>query len=107
MFVRQMSYLVALAREQDFREAAEACRVTQATLSAGLRDLERELDIPLVIREPDSIGLTAEGERVATWAHQVIADYEGLKQDLSGHRRAGPRRCRAVDCRPVSVAMAT
>jgi DNA-binding transcriptional LysR family regulator len=86
MFVRQMSYLVALAREKHFARAAEACHATQSTLSAGLKALERELDMRLVVREPRFMGLTAEGERVVDWAHQIIADYDNLRQDLEGFR---------------------
>lgn len=86
MFVRQMSYLVALAREKHFARAAERCNVTQSTLSAGLKALERELDMRLVIREPRFMGLTPEGERVVEWAQQIISDYENLKQDVEGLR---------------------
>lgn len=83
MFVRQMSYLVALAREKHFTRAAEKCNVTQSTLSAGLKALERELDMRLVLRGPRFIGLTPEGERVVTWASQIISDYANLKQDVA------------------------
>ena len=58
MFVRQMSYLVALAREKHFSRAAECCHVTQSALSSGLKALERELDMRLVLRGPRFIGLT-------------------------------------------------
>jgi DNA-binding transcriptional LysR family regulator len=86
MFVRQMSYLVALARDKLFTRAAESCHVTQSTLSAGLKALERELDMRLVLRGPRFMGLTPEGERVVAWASQIIADYENLKQDVAGLR---------------------
>jgi len=86
MFVRQMSYLVALARDKHFTRAAESCHVTQSTLSAGLKALERELDMRLVLRGPRFVGLTPEGERVVAWASQIIADYENLKLDVSGLR---------------------
>ncbi|HTV32960.1 MAG TPA: LysR family transcriptional regulator [Methylocella sp.] len=86
MFLRQMSYLVALAREKHFARAAEACHVTQSTLSAGLKALEYQLDMRLVIREPRFSGLTPEGERVVEWAQQIIADFENLKQDVEGLR---------------------
>ena len=68
VFLRQMSYLVALAREKHFARAAEACHVTQSTLSAGLKALESQLDMRLVIRQPRFSGLTPEGERVVEWA---------------------------------------
>ncbi|HYD15122.1 MAG TPA: LysR family transcriptional regulator [Hyphomicrobium sp.] len=86
MFIRQMTYLVALAREKHFGRAAEACNVTQPTLSSGLKALERELDMRLVVREPRFSGLTPEGERVVEWAGQILADYESLKQDVEVFR---------------------
>ncbi|MDH4982383.1 LysR family transcriptional regulator [Hyphomicrobium sp. D-2] len=86
MFIRQMTYLVALGREKHFGRAAEVCSVTQSTLSAGLKALERELDMRLVIREPRFMGFTPEGERVVEWAAQIIADYQSLRQDMEGFR---------------------
>lgn len=86
MFIRQMTYLVALAREKHFGRAAEACNVTQPTLSSGLKALERELDMRLVHRGPRFIGLTPEGERVVDWAGQILSDYESLKQDVEVFR---------------------
>jgi DNA-binding transcriptional LysR family regulator len=86
MFMRQMTYLVALGREKHFGRAAEVCNVTQSTLSAGLKALERELDMRLVIREPRFMGFTPEGERVVEWAAQIIADYESLRQDVEVFR---------------------
>lgn len=86
MFIRQMTYLVALGREKHFSRAAEVCNVTQSTLSAGLKALERELDMRLVIREPRFMGFTPEGERVVEWAAQIVADYESLRQDVEVFR---------------------
>jgi len=79
-----MSYLVALAREKHFARAAEACHVTQSTLSAGVKALEAQLNMRLVIREPRFSGFTPEGERVVEWAQQIIADFENLKLDVEG-----------------------
>ncbi|WP_029354578.1 LysR family transcriptional regulator [Bosea sp. 117] len=96
MFVRQMHYLVALAREKHFGRAAEACHVSQPTLSAGIRKLEQELGVPIVVRGHRFIGFTTEGERVLGWARQIAADYENLRQEraetggaLSGTLRLG------------------
>ncbi|WP_341988081.1 LysR family transcriptional regulator [Azorhizobium sp. AG788] len=84
MFVRQLHYLVAVAREGHFGRAADACHVTQPTLSAGLRKLEEELGQPLVLRGHRFMGLTDQGTRVLGWAQRIIDDYESLRQDLSG-----------------------
>jgi DNA-binding transcriptional LysR family regulator len=81
MFVRQMHYLVALAREKHFGRAAEACHVSQPTLSAGIRKLEQELGLPIVVRGHRFLGFTAEGERVLGWARQIAADYDSLRQE--------------------------
>jgi len=86
MFIRQMNYLVTLARERHFGRAATICNVTQPTLSSGIKALERELDMRLVHRGPRFIGLTPEGERVVDWANQILSDYESLKQDIEVFR---------------------
>ena len=54
-----------------------------ATLSAGIRSLERELGVPLVRRGRQFEGLTPEGERVLEWAQRAIADLESLRQEAS------------------------
>lgn len=84
MFVRQLQYLVAVAREGHFGRAAGACRVSQPTLSAGIRRLEEELGLPLVIRSHRFLGLTEDGERVLVWARRMVSDYDGMLQELSG-----------------------
>lgn len=84
MFVRQLHYLVAVAREGHFGRAAEACHVTQPTLSAGLRKLEEELGQPLVLRGHRFMGLTEQGMRVLSWAQRIINDYDGMRQELEG-----------------------
>ncbi len=50
MVLRQLMYVVALAREQHFARAAESCHVSQPTLSAAIRQLEEELGVLLVDR---------------------------------------------------------
>jgi DNA-binding transcriptional LysR family regulator len=50
MDIRQIQYLAALAREQHFTRAAQACNVSQPTLSGRIRELEQELGVPIVER---------------------------------------------------------
>ena len=54
MDIRQLQYLVALAREKHFTRAAQACHVTQPTLSGRIRQLERELAPPPISRRVDA-----------------------------------------------------
>ncbi|MGL4487879.1 MAG: LysR family transcriptional regulator [Rhizobiaceae bacterium] len=83
MDIRQLSYLVALAREKHFTRAADACGVTQPTLSGRIQQLEQELGVPIVIRGNRYIGLTQEGERVLKWAQTILEDVDGLRSDLA------------------------
>src|SRR3954452_14251975 len=70
--LRQLQYLVALREEGHFGRAAEACYVTQSTLSAGLRDLEALLGAALVERTRRVVRFTALGERIAEKALKVL-----------------------------------
>lgn len=88
MLVQRLRYLIALARERHFARAANACRVTQPTLSEGIKHLEDELGVPIVERGQRYRGLTQEGERVLAWAHRIIADYDWMAQEI-GEMRDG------------------
>jgi len=83
VFIRQLEYLAALERERHFGRASAACHVSQPTLSAGIRSLERELGVPLVRRGRQFEGLTPEGERVMVWAQRALADIDALHQEAS------------------------
>ena len=83
MFIRQLEYLVTLAREQHFAKAAEACHVSQPALSSAIRGLEKELGVMIVERGRRYIGLTAEGARVLAWAQQTLASLSHMREDAS------------------------
>ena len=83
MFIRQLDYLVTLAREKHFAKAAEACHVSQPALSSAIRSLEKELGIMIVQRGRRFIGFTAEGERVLVWAQQTLASLSHMREDAS------------------------
>jgi DNA-binding transcriptional LysR family regulator len=83
MFIRQLDYLVTLAREKHFAKAAEVCHVSQPALSSAIRSLEKELGIMIVQRGRRFMGLTAEGERVLVWAQQTLASLSHMREDAS------------------------
>jgi DNA-binding transcriptional LysR family regulator len=83
MDVRQLQYLVALAREKHFTRAAQACHVSQPTLSGRIRQLEQELGIPIVERGHRFHGLTPGGERVLKWAHAILDHWGSLQQEIA------------------------
>ena len=84
MDIRQLQYLAALAREKHFTRAAAACNVTQPTLSGRIRQLELELEVPIVERGQRYRGLTPEGERVLKWAHVILKSWQSMQEEL-GH----------------------
>ena len=84
--IDKLTYFVALAREQSFRRAAEQCGVAQPTLSAGIKQLEEELGVMLVLRRSRMLGLTPEGERVLEWARRLVGDARAMRQELQGMR---------------------
>ena len=96
MVLRQLEYLAALAREKHFGRAAQACHVTQPTLSAAIRLLEDDLGAPIVERGHRFVGLTAQGRLVLDHAHRILAEAENLRRgldeidrELSGRLRIG------------------
>src|SRR5436189_5898554 len=92
MDIRQLQYLAALAREKHFTRAAQACNITQPTLSGRIRQLEQELGVPIVERGQRYIGLTPEGERVLKWAHLILDNWQSLLWNgTSNAERRGTR----------------
>ena len=92
--INKLEFVLALAREKNFRRAAAACGVSQPTLSNGLRSLEETFGTRLVERSATFQGFTPEGERVLGWARRIVADaqsmhleVEALKRGLGGHLR--------------------
>jgi LysR family hydrogen peroxide-inducible transcriptional activator len=78
--VKQLQYLVALRRYGHFGRAAEACFVTQSTLSAGLRELETLIGVTLVERTRRVVRFTALGEKIADKAIKVLRETEELAE---------------------------
>ncbi len=100
----KLEYLIALARERNFGRAAEACGVSQPTFSAGIRTLEDELGLPLVLRSSRFLGFTPEGERLLVWARRIVGDAQAMRADISmmRHGLAGHLRIAVI---PTALAM--
>jgi LysR family hydrogen peroxide-inducible transcriptional activator len=76
--IKQLQYLVALRKHGHFGRAAEACFVTQSTLSAGLRELENLLGVVLVERTRRVVRFTPLGSKIAEKALRVLREAEEL-----------------------------
>ncbi len=96
MTLTELKYIVAVARERHFGRAAEACFVSQPTLSVAIKKLEEELEIQIFERGGAEIGITPIGKRVVEQAQQVLEEANGIreiaqqgKDPLSGPLRVG------------------
>lgn len=96
MTLTELRYIVALAREHHFGRAADACFVSQPTLSVAVRKLEDELGVAIFERTGNDLTVTAIGERIVAQAQRALQEAEAVKdiakagQDqLSGPLRIG------------------
>jgi len=79
MNLRALQYFVKLADLRHFSKAADACFVSQPTLSTQIRKLEEELGVQLVERAPKNILLTPVGEEIAERARLVLSDVDQIR----------------------------
>jgi DNA-binding transcriptional LysR family regulator len=102
--IDKLEYLLALARERHFGRAAEACGVTQPTLSAGVKQIEEQMGVLLVNRGSRFRGFTPEGERVLDWARRIVGDTRAMRQEVNTlrHGLTGRLRIAAI---PTALAM--
>lgn len=102
--IDKLEFLLALARERHFARAAEACGVTQPTLSAGVKQLEETFGVLLVHRGSRFRDFTPEGERVLNWARRIVGDARAMRDEVQALKLglAGRLRIAAI---PTALAM--
>jgi LysR family hydrogen peroxide-inducible transcriptional activator len=96
MTLTELKYIVAVARERHFGKAAEACHVSQPTLSLAIKKLEEELELKLFERSANEVSVTPLGEEIIRQAQGVLEQAEGIreiakrgKDPLAGSLRLG------------------
>jgi len=87
MFIRQIHYLLALAKTRHFGRAAEISHVSQPALSTAIQHLEEELGITIIQRGQRFEGFTEEGDRVLQWARILAQNWEGMRQAAAQYNR--------------------
>ena len=80
MTLTELKYIVAVAREKHFGRAADACFVSQPTLSVAIKKLEEELDVKLFERSANEISVTALGEEIVRQAQSVLEQAANIKE---------------------------
>ena len=96
MKLTQLKYALSVARENSFSRAAEACNVSQPSLSVAIKNLEEELNVTLFERFSHDVQQTREGEKILRQASLAMEEIERIKQiaestkdELSGPFRIG------------------
>jgi len=98
MTLNELRYIVAVARERHFGRAAEACFVSQPTLSVAVRKLEDELGVSLFERGTGEVTVTTVGQQIVERSQRVLEEADGIKH-LARHRKdplAGMLRLGAI-----------
>src|SRR5260221_1500942 len=98
MTLTELRYIVAVARERHFGRAAEACLVSQPTLSVAVKKLEEELGVPLFERGPAEVSVTPSGQKIVEQAQRVLEEAARIKEIAASGRDplAGPLRLGAI-----------
>jgi LysR family hydrogen peroxide-inducible transcriptional activator len=98
MTLTELRYIVAVARERHFGRAAEACFVSQPTLSVAVKKLEEELGVALFERGPGEVTVTPAGQRIVEQAQRVLEEASRIKEIAAAGRDplAGPLRLGAI-----------
>lgn len=80
MTLTELKYIVAVAREKHFGRAADACFVSQPTLSVAIKKLEEELDVKLFERSANEVSVTPLGEEIVRQAQGVLEQAAHIKE---------------------------
>ena len=80
MTLTELKYIVAVARERHFGKAADACYVSQPTLSVAVKKLEEELDVKLFERSANEVAVTPLGEAIVRQAQSVLEQAAAIKE---------------------------
>jgi LysR family hydrogen peroxide-inducible transcriptional activator len=80
MTLTELKYIVAVAREKHFGKGADACHVSQPTLSVAIKKLEEELQVKLFERNANEITVTPLGEEIVRQAQSVLEQADSIRE---------------------------
>ena len=80
MTLTELKYIVAVAREKHFGKAADACHVSQPTLSVAIKKLEEELELKLFERNANEVTVTPLGDEVVRQAQTVLEQAAAIRE---------------------------
>src|SRR5919202_5613010 len=96
MEIRQLKAFVAISEARTFTAAAQRTHYTQAALSMQIKQLEKEVGLPLFLRMPRRVVLTEAGERLLERAHLILREHDAALSELAELAGAEHGRFRLV-----------
>ncbi|WP_299905917.1 LysR family transcriptional regulator [uncultured Paracoccus sp.] len=96
--IDKLEMFLAVAKEGHFGRAAQSLGITQPSLSAGIKQLEGQLGVLLILRGSRYGGLTPEGEKALLWARRIVGDARQLREEMrvARHGLAGRLRIAVI-----------
>ena len=89
MRLEQLAVLIEVAKYKSLNLACASLHMTQQTLSACIKNMERELNVILLKRTSKGVSLTAEGKKVFAYAVKIIPEYEELLESIAAKDNNG------------------
>lgn len=86
MDMKDLNYIVTIARLNSFSQAADALFVSQPALSQAVKKVEKELSVMLFLRSRNHVELTEAGRRFVDRARRLLDDFAALTEDMSAYR---------------------
>ena len=83
MRLEQLRYLIEISKSKSLSVASETLHISQQALSLTVKEMEKEVGFPLLIRSPRGIRLTKEGEVFTREINKILLDYDLLVQKLT------------------------
>jgi DNA-binding transcriptional LysR family regulator len=101
--IRQLEHFVAVTEERQFTRAAARCHISQSALSASIRALEREMDVPLFVRTTRNVELTLAGGALLKEAQTILASVASAREAVKAveGRMGGTLRVGGIQTGPV------
>lgn len=89
MRIEQLMYLLEINKTHSINAASENLNITHQSLNRSIKNMENELDAPLLVRTSKGVTLTKQGKRVLETAQMIVGAVEELKKDLSAQKVTG------------------
>ena len=81
--IKRLQYLEAVYRYHNFTRASEELFVSQSAISMAIKSLESDLGVRLIVRSPQSVAFTYEGEQLVQHARRILLECENAEREMA------------------------